>query len=120
MGINKETGEITYPYLDDEGRVVIDPKPLVAPVQITQIGLDDNRIPNSLIQGWDVDDDGIIDDESDLGFDDQDVLPLTQFELAALRREEKEEKAEERAKEAQKPVDKAPEGGVDNPPLEPK
>ena len=80
-GIDLETGEISYPYLDSEGRVICDPTPLAVPVGISQIAMSDTQIPHSLVENRFVDIDG--DGDWDL-MDEADVMPLTQYEIDAL------------------------------------
>lgn len=104
-GIDKETGEIIYPYLDHEGRVICDPTPKTVAVGITQIGLDENRVPNTLYQGFDLDDDGNFD-----SYEDDEVLPMTQYEIDGSGLE---------SEEAPEPEEAPKEEGVSpQPPLE--
>nr|QJB20587.1 MAG: hypothetical protein [Microvirus sp.] len=109
MPINKETGEILeYPYLDSEGRLICDPNPVSVPVELIQVGMSDTQLPSTLIRsGFDVDHDGMFDDDDVL--DDSDIMPMTQYEIDALNLKlDAPAKGEE----------KAPEGDSPQPPLE--
>lgn len=77
--INKETGEVnTYPYLDEKGRLVCDPKPLTVPLKVTKLRAADYQVAHGFYDGDEDDDDFDISDRGD-------VMPLTEYEINAMQ-----------------------------------